>query len=290
MHLLALLPAARCNYPVNFERPYDTPLKLKMNEPLPESDEQLALKKRARRRLIGAIVFASFAAVVLPMVMDQEPPSATPTIELRIPAQDKGFMPPPTGVAKPAAGIAEPVPAVDPKLAADATVAKPEVQPKPAAELRPMAVTETRPAIKPETKFEAKAEAKSESKPAIKTDTKAVKAAEKAPPKAARAENPAPADAKRAQTILDGKLADGAAGSDGPHVVLIGAFANPANVQSLQKKLGEMGLRVYTEPLDSPQGKKTRVRVGPFPNREAAEKAAARMKSIGVSGVVAPKA
>ena len=65
--------------------------------------------------------------------------------------------------------------------------------------------------------------------------------------------------------------------------------ANEANVQNIKSKLGELGIKVYTEPLDSPQGRKTRVRAGPFPSRDAAEKALEKMKRIGVSGVVAAK-
>ena len=70
-------------------------------------------------------------------------------------------------------------------------------------------------------------------------------------------------------------------------MILIGAFSNPANVKQLQTKIGELGIKVYTEPLDSPGGKKTRVRAGPFPNRAAADKALDRLKRIGVNGVVA---
>ena len=44
--------------------------------------------------------------------------------------------------------------------------------------------------------------------------------------------------------------------------------------------------RVYTEPLASPEGKKTRVRAGPFTSREAADKALDKLKRIGVNGVV----
>ena len=33
-----------------------------------ESDAQLQLKKRARRRLVGAVAFVAFAAIVLPLV------------------------------------------------------------------------------------------------------------------------------------------------------------------------------------------------------------------------------
>jgi DedD protein len=50
-----------------------------------------------------------------------------------------------------------------------------------------------------------------------------------------------------------------------------------------------LGIKVFSEPLDTPQGRKTRVRAGPFASREAAEKALARMQNIGVSGVVAPR-
>ena len=45
----------------------------------------------------------------------------------------------------------------------------------------------------------------------------------------------------------------------------------------------------YTEASDSPQGPRTRVRAGPFATKEAAEKAQAKAKSIGVNGTVSPK-
>ena len=232
-----------------------------MNESLPESDDQLSLKKRARRRLIGAVVFVSVAAVVLPMVMDEEAPPATPSVEFTIPAQEKGFSAPAAGATKPVVGVAEPtVAAVTPPVPSSAPIV--EAAPVAATQL-PATVPVVKPAVKPVVKVEPKP---------VKVDT--------AKPVT---------DAKRAQALLEDKVAESPTGADGPHVVLIGAFSNPANVQTLQKKLGELGLRVYTEPLDSPQGKKTRVRAGPFANREAADKAVVRMKAIGVSGVVAPK-
>lgn len=248
-----------------------------MNESLPESDDQLTLKKRARRRLIGAIVFVSFAAVVLPMVMDEEAPPATPSIELNIPAQDKGFVAPPTGVSKSVeapAPVAEAAPAnaVAAPAAAVSDPARPAIEDKPAAS--PATAPPAAPVVKT---AEAKPAVKPPAKPVAKPEAKTAKVA---------AAKPA-GDAKRAQALLEGKAAEPAA--DVPHVVLIGAFADPGNVHNLQKKLGELGLKVYTEPLESPQGKKTRVRAGPFPNRQAAEKAVARMKAIGVGGVVAPK-
>ena len=268
-----------------------------MNEPLPDSDDQLSLKKRARRRLIGAIVFVTVAAVILPMVMDEEAPPATPNIELSIPAQEKGFSAPVTGGNKASLGVAEPVPAPaatvaqapavsmgDSKAQASGTIVLPEKATEPTksvSENNVVAAAST--TVSPAAKA---AEAKSPAKPVVKAPAKPESKSVK--PEAKPEAKPA-VDAKRAQALLEGKSAEAAAGTDGPHVVLIGAFANSGNVQILQKKIGELGYKVYTEPLDSPQGKKTRVRAGPFANREAAEKAVARLKSIGVIGVVAPK-
>ncbi|MBP9805882.1 MAG: SPOR domain-containing protein, partial [Candidatus Accumulibacter sp.] len=73
----------------------------------------------------------------------------------------------------------------------------------------------------------------------------------------------------------------------GQQVILIGAFANAENARQLQGKIGSAGVNAYTEVLDTPDGKKTRVRAGPFPNREAADQALEKLKKIGVTGVVA---
>lgn len=53
------------------------------------SDPQLQLKKRARRRLVGAVAFAGLAAVVLPMVMDEEPKQRLQDVQIRIPGQEQ---------------------------------------------------------------------------------------------------------------------------------------------------------------------------------------------------------
>jgi DedD protein len=74
------------------------------------SDEELQLKRRARRRLIGAIVLVAAIVVVLPMVLDPEPRPANPAISVQIPSPDAGA--PIAKVAPPA-----PRPEVDPAAA-----------------------------------------------------------------------------------------------------------------------------------------------------------------------------
>lgn len=233
-----------------------------------DSDAQLQLKKRARRRLVGAVAFVTFAAIVLPMVMDQAPPPPTPDVQIRIPGQDQT--------------------AFNPQVLTPPAPAKPAAPAK--TELAPAAEAPAKPAEKPPVATSAPVE-KPAAKPVDKTAEK--QAAEKAAAdKAAAAEKAkAEAEAKRAAALLGAGKPEAAkpAAAAGQHVILIGAFANPGNVKVLQAKLNEIGVKSFTENLDSPQGAKTRVRAGPFPNKEAAEKALDKMKKIGVNGIVSAK-
>jgi DedD protein len=249
---------------------------------MPEADAQLPLKKRARRRLVGAIALAVLAAVVLPMVMDQAPQAPVQDVQIRIPGQEQA---PPFSPKSLAAKPAEAPPAA--KSASAPAVEKPAVAASEKPADKPVEKVAEKAPEKP-TSEAAKPTAKTEKKPAEKA---VEKPAEKTPEKPVAAKNGGD-DSQRAAAILAGKPAETApaqkaTGSE--FVILIGAFSNPANVKQLQTKLSELGLKVYTETLDSPQGKKTRVRAGPFPSRDAADKALEKMKRIGVNGVVAPK-
>lgn len=239
-----------------------------------DNDVQQHLKKRARRRLVGAIFFVSLVAVLVPTLMDSEPRPPAQDIDIRIPGQDdKAFTPALVPPAEPVAASsksAPETPEMPPLVRQDPVPETPAT--KPPAAVMPKQT---------ESRIEPKVEPKAEKKPAP---------AKEAPAKASDKDAPALKDeASRAAAILAGKAADAPASASGQHVVLIGAFSNEANVANLRKKLGEQGIKVYTEALDSPQGKKTRVRAGPFASREAAEKALKKMQQIGVSGVVAAK-
>ena len=237
-------------------------------------DAQLQLKKRARRRLVGAVAFAGLAAVILPMVMDEEPKQQVQDIQIRIPAQEQA---PFTPKLKPAASEKK----EESSPAQPAPVAAPAVK----AVEPPVNKSADKTVDKIPEKVAEKPTAKAAEKVSEKTPEKTP---DKTPDKSANASNGN--DAQRAAAILAGKGAnESAPANGGQFVVLIGAFSNPANVKQLQTKIGELGIKVYTEPLDSPGGKKTRVRAGPFANRDAAEKALEKMKRIGVNGVVAAR-
>ena len=53
------------------------------------TDEESILKRQARRRLIGAIALTILVVVLLPMILDSEPPTPKQDIDLQIPDKDK---------------------------------------------------------------------------------------------------------------------------------------------------------------------------------------------------------
>ena len=60
------------------------------------SDEELLLRKRARRRLVGAIVLVIFAVIVLPIIFDEpKPENERHEIAINLPASDKDDLVPP---------------------------------------------------------------------------------------------------------------------------------------------------------------------------------------------------
>ena len=231
-----------------------------MTENTAASDSDLQLKKRARRRLVGAVALALLAAIVLPMVMDQEPRPTQQDIQVRIPSQDAGSF---TSRVLPGAPTATPLPPV-------AETKKPEPKPEIKSEEASAPVAAPKPEVKPESKPEAP-------KPEAKPDTKS-------------------AEALRAEKILaggDAAKADAAKSDNGQWVLQLGAYAEQGNVKVLQGKIKELGYPSYTEKVSTPQGERIRVRAGPFSSKAVAEKAQARLKQIGAGGppggVVAPK-
>ncbi|MBP6708113.1 MAG: SPOR domain-containing protein [Candidatus Accumulibacter sp.] len=281
-------------------------------------DPQLQFKKRARRRLVGAIAFAGLAAVVLPMVMDEEPKQPAQDVQIRIPGQDQPPLRPPLATlaesssaqANSAAQGEQTTKAAD---EASARSGEPHAEAGPAAVSAPPPSEKaaerkaTRPAekpaekapekktVKPAEKAPEKGTEKKVSKPVDKAaekpvDKPAAKVAEKPPVR--KADKPTESGSEETGKApvgeAHGKAPDAApAKASGQQVILIGAFANRENAEQLQRKISAAGVSTYTEILETPEGRKTRVRAGPFPNREAADKALEKLKRMGVTGVVA---
>jgi DedD protein len=231
------------------------------------SDEELQLKKRARRRLVGAIVLVTAVAVVLPMILDSEPKPATQSINIQIPSPEAGVLSPKPVPLKPAEKPMAAAPAVvDP--APPKAEAKPEPKVEAKAEIKPepAVVAKAEPKPKLETKAEAKVETKVETKVATKPQVSSA-----APAKAVtKAESP-----KAAAT--------------GAFVIQVAALSDAAKAKELQTKISSGGLKSYTEVVQTSKGPVTRVRVGPYASREAAEKARTSLQRLQLDGKVVAK-
>ena len=216
------------------------------------SAAELELKRRGRRRLVGAVTIGVVAIVVLPMVFDSEPKrkeTARQEIEVKVPPKD--------GLPPLAPPIAPP---------SSSTVASPAVVPPVAA----VASTTTTPAeaIIPTAKsalpkVEPKALALKAGKP-TKAEPSAIVSSETAQPP------------NVAAPVKDG------------FVIQIGAFKDADNAKAVVARMKEAKLPVFTDAIPVKTGNVTRVRVGPFSTKEQADSALAQVKLAGVDGKVVP--
>ncbi|HEX5806474.1 MAG TPA: SPOR domain-containing protein [Macromonas sp.] len=214
-----------------------------------------AVRRRARHRLIGACVLVLAGVIGLPLLFDTQPRPIPVDIPIDIPART---------AAKPLAA-AEHAPAVRVQgLDEQETVvnAAPvphepaQEPPKPALKEAAEPVTVTKEAPRPAAKDVAKTSDQDASK------TK---------------------DAARAQALLDNKTAS----ADKDRVVVqVGAFAESNRAQEVRNKLERAGLKTYTHVAETAQGKRIRVRIGPFENRAQAEKAAQKVKALGLQAAI----
>lgn len=210
-----------------------------------QTDDELNLRRKARRRLIGAVALTLAVVVILPMVLDSEPKPAGQDIDLRIPAPDKvgEFVP-----APPASAVMAAAP-----LAASAV---PVVEPKPVQAVESAGKTAA-PAVKHETKPEAK--------PAV-------------PGKVADTPQQTGAAAKSEAASKP----ETAAKAGGNLVVQVGAYSNAETAKQELAKLKKWGFKAYTEKV----GDKIRVRVGPYEQRDKAEKVRQLLGKHGLHSVI----
>jgi DedD protein len=66
------------------------------------------------------------------------------------------------------------------------------------------------------------------------------------------------------------------------YVVQVGAFNDNARMREARQKVEKAGYKTYTSEVDTPTGRRTRVRLGPFPTKKEAETAAAKVKTVGL--------
>ena len=102
------------------------------------------------------------------------------------------------------------------------------------------------------------------------------------PPKPA----PVADDASKATASLALEQVSTESAAQGRFVVQVGAFSDAAKLREVRQKLEKAGLKTYTQVVDTKDGKRTRVRVGPFASQDEADRAASHIKSLALSAAV----
>lgn len=221
--------------------------------PPPQSIE--AVRRRARHRLIGAAVLVLVAVLGFPLLFDTQPRPIAVDIPIEIPSRQS---PAPVLAAKPDVPKAEAAPdktPAAPVAAGDSLAAREEIVEPAPPPTTPPAAAPVAVAPAPAT---APAAAKPVTAPAMAADSaSAAKAAEKPDDKAASAGN---------ERI----------------VVQVGAFAEVERAREARLKLERAGMKTYTHVAETPQGRRIRVRLGPFATRADADKAATKAKALGL--------
>jgi len=217
------------------------------------------MRRRARHRLIGAALLVLVGVVGFPLLFDTQPRPVAADIPIDIPDKTRA-KPLSVGAVKVEKAVeieeAAPIPAKEPKVSAESSLdSREEV-------LAPRRVAKLEKPTKPEAKPEPKPVPKPEPKSIYKSDE----------------------DAAKARALLDGKAV--ADTGDGRFIVQVGAFADVDKAREARLKLEHAGLKTYTQVVDTNEGQRTRVRVGPFTNKNEAEKAANKIKGMALSASV----
>ena len=195
-----------------------------------QTEDELNLRRKARRRLIGAVALTLAVVVILPMVLDREPKISGKDIELSIPDPDRA------GKFVPGAVVSDA--ALPP--AGSAVVAAPVVAP----------------AQVPDTAKPVAAPAQQKKEVPAKVQ---------------------PASHESAETGNTAKPVS----AEG-FVAQVGAYSNHDTAMQELNKLKKWGFKAYTEKT----GDKMRVRVGPYPDRDQAEKVGHQLEKHGYHPVI----
>jgi DedD protein len=240
------------------------------------------IRKRARHRLMGSVILVLGAVVGLPLLFDSQPrpvaidtpivipdrnqmaPLVSPTAQSANPKPEAASQEVVMDAASPqqpsiGAAVNAGAPAAAPSVvAANTPNAKNSVSNASALDPNEEVVTK---AAKPETKPETKAEPKADAKPDAN-------------------------DSAKAKALLDGKETGKSADQAVRSVVQVGAFADIAKAKEARAKLESAGLKTYTQEVDTKDGKRTRVRVGPFATKEEADKTAEKIRKLNLQATV----
>ena len=256
------------------------------------NEQELSLKKRARRRLVGAIVLVLLMLVVLPRIL-QDRVALVPQEAIKITMTESADHQQLNAASVAGTPVQTPtLPQVDPNLDSATKTPVPET-PTPAGVVE-----------KSDNLKSANNNADSKNTLALESIAKDAKTTDQkvTEPKATLANGlrlpdvsePKVSDLKLVDSkpsvakVVDSKIDDvkTTQKKDGNFSIQVGVYSEVANVKQLQAKLKQTGFSSHTQKITTPKGEKIRLRAGSFVTRQEANAAITKLQKIGLSGMV----
>ena len=256
------------------------------------NEQELSLKKRARRRLVGAIVLVLLMLVVLPRIL-QDRVALVPQEAIKITMTESADHQQLNAASVAGTPVQTPtLPQVDPNLDSATKTPVPET-PTPAGVVE-----------KSDNLKSANNNADSKNTLALESIAKDAKTTDQkvTEPKATLANGlrlpdvsePKVSDLKLVDSkpsvakVVDSKIDDvkTTQKKDGNFSIQVGVYSEVANVKQLQAKLKQTGFSSHTQKITTPKGEKIRLRAGSFATRQEANAAIPKLQKIGLSGMV----
>jgi DedD protein len=290
------------------------------------AEQVQAARVRARRRLIGAVVLLGVGIVGFPLLFETQPRPLPVEVSIEIPRKDGGApvvlpsrMAPATSstITESAADAGREVlppamPAPAPPLLAASTP-----RPVASAPAAPIRVLQDPPRPAPPKETPPARDLAKEREAAAAREAAAREAREREAREAARQKELAAREAKekeaaareREAAVREAKEKEAAAREarekaaarealkdtsrsdtvEKRYIVQVGAFADAAAASEARARAEKVGVRTYTQVIETDAGRRIRVRVGPFNSREEADKALGKLRAAGLPTALLPQ-
>lgn len=238
----------------------EQPEKSKKQSRTTQTESIDVMRRRARHRLIGAAVLVLIGVLIFPVLFDTQPRPILVDIPIEIP--DRNAVSP---LASPNHAVAD----TNTSAAVRQTSAAASVS---AGSARNHGLSDGEEVVETaHSNARTPVRRAAPEPPAPAAPVKPVSRAAVATPTATEPKVP--------RTSVSSSSSDTSAATDERFIVQVGAFAENDKAHEVRVKLEKAGLKTYAQAIDTKDGKRIRVRVGPFNNRADAEKAAIRIKN-----------
>ena len=234
------------------------------------------LRKRARHRLMGSVVLVLVAVIGFPLLFDTQPRPVSVDTPVVMPERASSQAP---SASVAVASVSSPV-----KPAADGVVPSGPLPSGSVLDANEEVVPSTnRPVEKNQTPVEPPPAPPSGGGFQVDFGKTGATAPAVNEPKTATPSTSTPPDkgrdeAAKARALLEGK--DVNKTSEGRWIIQVGAFTDPVKMRETRQKLESAGLKTYTQVIEGKDGKRTRVRVGPFTSKEEVDKVNSKIQKL----------